>query len=883
MRKSIYRRYFLLLSSFLLSIYLLAPGFWERDEVPSFFRSKGLNLGLDLQGGIHLTLRVAVEEAIKKAAESRAVSLESRLKEEGITLSAPPKVELDGDVARTTFTFASAEDARKARKIFEDYNPSIRIEEGDGSRLIVRGDEVNAERLRQSAVDRALEILRGRIDTLGVAEPVLVREGEDRIVVQLPGLDNEEEALKLIGTTAQLEFKIVHDDDPVLQRQVAKARAEGLLNDDSTREDFERVLKDYIPPDAELGFMIPIREKESTSAKNLAKEKGPLKPILLRSRTEMTGEGVVNAYVARDPMTNQPYVALSLSPSAARDFERLTAANVDKRLAIVLDGIVKSAPNINEKIAGGQVSISGGFTDLEASTLSLILRSGALPAPIKVIENITVGPSLGRDSVNAGLRSAILGFILVCLFMGIYYRLSGWIADAALLLNNFLLLGCLSAMGATLTLPGIAGIVLTMGMAVDSNVLIFERIREELDLGVKIPSAIRAGFDKAWWTIIDSHVTTLITAFVLFRFGSGPIKGFAITLSVGVLLNLFTALVGTKVVYDHLLMNSKIKRLKFRQLIEKPNMDFIKFRRPAFLISGLLVTLGIVGLVQIQRGHANLGIDFAGGTMVTLESSKPVSIKDARDALGKAGFEEVEVQVAAEAGQVLIRLKNDEEGEPGVLSKKILSALTPAFPDNEIRVIGTTVIGSAISADLRNTSISAIILSLIGIIFYLTLRFDFRYGVAAAMATFHDVLVVLGFFWLTGKTINLLLVTALLTLAGYSLTDTVVVFDRLREVRSIHPSLGIGDVVNRGVNEVLSRTLVTTATVLLVLLALYFFGGSVLNEFSLALLLGVLVGNYSSVFVASPILYEWETRYGRLSEGDAGRKRASHSPTEAKA
>ena len=355
--------------------------------------------------------------------------------------------------------------------------------------------------------------------------------------------------------------------------------------------------------------------------------------MLLRARKELGGEAVTDARVSRDPQTNEPNVNVNLNPRAAQEFEQLTANNVGNQLAIVLDNRVKSAPVIQEKIGGGQVRISGQFSDTEAADLAMVLRSGALPAPIKVIQNITVGASLGSDSIRAGLRAGLLGFLLVCLFMGFYYRLSGWIADGALMLNNVLVLGGLALLGATLTLPGMAGIVLTMGMAVDSNVLIFERIREELDLGHPVPSSIRAGFEKAWWTIIDSHVTTLITAGVLFQFGTGPIKGFAVTLIIGVVLNLFTALVGTKVVYDHLLMKSAIKRLKFRQLIHKPSLDYIKVRKPAFLVSAVMIMLGVVALVQVQRGAANLGIDFAGGTLITISSSSPMSITEARAAL----------------------------------------------------------------------------------------------------------------------------------------------------------------------------------------------------------------------------------------------------------
>jgi len=455
------------------------------------------------------------------------------------------------------------------------------------------------------------------------------------------------------------------------------------------------------------------------------------------------------------------------------------------------------------------------------------------------------------------------------------------VANVALLANVFFIFGVLASLQAVLTLPGIAGIVLSMGMAVDSNVLLFERMRDELDLGRPAAAAIRGGFEKAFWTIFDSHVTTLLTGIVLFMFGTGPIKGFAVTLCIGVALNLFTALVGTRVIYDHLLMNSAVRRIHFRQIMRRPNIDFVGLRWPAFAFSSLSILIAAVALVQIQRGQANLGIDFAGGTMVTLSSDKPIPTVKAREALEKGGFKDAEVQSSENTGHLLIRVHEAEEETASqsvagvssaekdnqkqqILREKILAAYQQEMPESKFVVEGAESISAAVSKDLRDASIFAVVISLIGIIGYLSLRFDFRFGVAAAFATFHDVFFVLAVFFVTGQQINLLFVTALLTVAGYSLTDTVVVFDRLREVRNRFPNMPIGEAINTSVNDVLSRTIITSTTTLLTLMALILFGGTVLFDFSLAMFLGVLIGTYSSVFVASPILYEWETRFGRL-------------------
>lgn len=880
MKESLYRRYAVLIGCFLFSLYLIAPTFWRSvpdDQKPKIFLSDGLNLGLDLQGGIHLTMQVMVDEAIQKAAASRATDMATRLKTAGVPLKQDPTVTLEGGVTQTTLQFSSAAERDRGRRILEEQLGDVVLDQAGEDGLLVRGSLQASQSLRDGAVERAIEIFRKRVDALGTTEPVLVREGTDRIVMQLPGLKDPQKAIDLIKSTAQLEFRIVHDGNANLGSILAQARSTGKLGDDPTKEEYQAAVAGQIPPDSELMFLRPVRSTPVAKGTNEAALDEPLQPILLRKKVELTGDAVVDAGTSRDPQTNEPNVQVSLSPAAARTFGELTAANVNHQLAIVLDGEVKSAPNIQEPIPGGQVRISGQFTDSEAAGLALVLRSGALPAKINVIQNITVGASLGQDSIEAGLSAGILGFLFVVFFMVFYYRTSGWIANGALVLNNFMLLGSLAALNATLTLPGIAGIVLSMGMAVDSNVLVFERMRDELDMGRSPSNAIRSGFDKAFWTIFDSHVTTLLTGIVLFMFGTGPIKGFAVTLCIGVSLNLFTALFGARVVYDHLLMNDTVKRIQFRQILRRPNIDFVALRRPAFVLSAVSVVVAAFAMFQISQGKANLGIDFAGGTMVTVNSSKPMQAADARTVLAEIGFADAEVQTAENQGRMLVRL-HKAEGTPGELTGKMVEGFQKAHPDMTFSVEGAEVISAAVSKDLRDASVVAVLLSLFGIIGYLSLRFDFRFGVTAAVATFHDVFFVLAVFYMTGLQVNLLFVTALLTVAGYSLTDTVVIFDRLRETRQRFPDMDIKNAINTAVNDVISRTIITSMTVFLVLVALLLFGGPVLFDFSLALLMGVLVGTYSSIFVATPLLYEWESRYGRLQE-DTDTPRTFHDST----
>jgi SecD/SecF fusion protein len=420
----------------------------------------------------------------------------------------------------------------------------------------------------------------------------------------------------------------------------------------------------------------------------------------------------------------------------------------------------------------------------------------------------------------------------------------------------------MSLFRATLTLPGIAGIILSIGMAVDSNVLIFERMREEFHSGKPVKSGVDGGYDKAFWTIIDSHVTTLITAFALFLFGSGPIKGFAVTLSIGVIFNLFTALFCTRIVYDYLSVKRRLKAIRFVEFIKKTRIDFIALKKYAFILSGALVLLGIFAFVQINRGAANLGVEFSGGTMVQFKAQQPFTLDKIRTSLIQRGFKDFELQQVSTENILIVRAKKNEQ-TVGKEADAMGKALQEDFPELKFVMESKAEIGASVSSALKQAALIAIAISLAGIIIYLAWRFEFRFGVAAAIATFHDVLAVLGIFYLLDKEITLLIVTALLTLAGYSLTDTVVVFDRIRETMNRLGRRNFGEIINISINEVLSRTIITSLTVFLVVLALFFLGGVVIHDFALALLLGVIVGTYSSIFVASPIVYHWPGRKGR--------------------
>ncbi len=852
MPKAIRWKVALVLFLFVLAIILVLPSF--TNNLPGWYKkviySQGLRLGLDLQGGMNLILKVDVDQAVINALNNSARDLKEALKHRHISVVELPSPKKGEVVFSLPNKQALAEVKNLLSSEFHDLEIVSINDQGNFPKITLRLSPKEEKFIRDNAVEQSLEIIRNRIDQFGVTEPVIVRRGKDEIVVQLPGIKNPKRAIKLIGETAQLEFKLVDDSANInLNHLIEQAIEDGRLSpsQEFNRKAVNKALKGEIPPGDSVYFMVMTDPQTGRRYKV---------PILLKNKTLMTGDAIKTAHVRIGGPYNQPYVSLTLTDRGARIFEQITGANVGKRLAIVLDGVVRSAPVIREKIAGGHAQITGSFTHEEATDLAIVLRAGALPAPVKIIQNVTVGPSLGRDSIEKGIFSGLVGAAIVLIFMIVYYRLSGFIADIALLLNILFLMAVLSAFHATLTLPGIAGIILTIGMGVDSNVLIFERMREEKALGKSLHAYIDGGYDKAFWTIVDAHVTTLITALALFLFGTGPIKGFAVTLSAGIIINLFTAIFASRIVYDWLLAKKAIKDLSFLHVVENTNIDFIGKRYIAFGLSAILVTLGIIGFIQINRGKANLGVDFTGGTMAQYKADKPFNLEAVRRVMGKAGIKGYTLQDVPKEHILIVKIKKSVATVQNV-DVKITKALNTGIPGVHFVLQSKSEIGAAVSKDLRQKAIIAIAISMAGIIIYLAFRFNLSFGVAAAIATFHDVLAVLGIFFILNKEINLLIVTALLTLAGYSLTDTVVIFDRIRENLRRHRKMPFDKIINLSVNEMLARTIITSLTTLMVIVCLFLFGGVVIHDFAFALMIGVIVGTYSSVFVASPIVYLW--------------------------
>ncbi|MBT8346060.1 MAG: protein translocase subunit SecD [Desulfofustis sp.] len=834
------------------SFYANTPSWWKKYMAP-----EGLRLGLDLQGGMHLVLKVNLQKAEENTLELAANDLKDTLAEESVTAVQTKSATKDTII----FTLPNASAVDKVQEIIQDgFDEELEVQvdakQGSFPRITLRLSQERKDYIKNNAVAQSLEIIRNRIDQFGVAEPVIIRQGADEIVIQLPGIRDPDRAMKLLGDTAQLEFKLVAESEGVnIDQLVANAVDSGQWSGkwqerDEVRE-LNRLLVGSLPANTAIYFERLVDNQTGLESS---------RPILLETKVLMTGDMVKNAQVRIGGTFNEPYVSLDLTSRGGKVFATLTEKNVGRRMAIVLDGVVKSAPVIRERILGGSAQISGSFTHEDASDLAIVLRVGALPAPVDVIQNMTVGSSLGKDSIQKGLTSGIFGALLVLGFMIIYYRLSGLIANFALSLNILFLFSGLAILNATLTLPGIAGIVLSIGMAVDANVLIFERMREEYALGKPVRSSIDGGFGKAVWTIVDSQVTTLITALALFLFGTGPIKGFAVTLSLGIIFNLFTALFCSRLVFDFLTAKRVITNLKFLQFTKKPNIDFMKVRTITFSISGVLVLLGLIAFFQIARGSANLGVDFSGGSLLQYKAAQPFTMAEVRGVFTRNGMEGVNLQEVENENRLIIKLKKSEAVVAN-LSDQVNELFDRELADTGFVLESQSEIGSSVSAVLRNKAIQAILISLAGVIIYLAFRFDISFGLAAAAATFHDVLVVLGICWLFNVEITLLIVTALLTLAGYSLNDSVVVFDRIREnMKKIEKFRLSTEVINDSVNQVISRTIVTSLTSAMVLLSLFLFGGSVIHDFSFALLMGVLIGTYSSIFIASPLLTLWKRK-----------------------
>jgi len=805
----------------------------------------------------------------------------------------PPKekIRLGLDLSGGT-SFTVAIDEERLRTNIRAGNPELTEAEVDSQIANVLRD----------ADARAIEVIRNRIDGLGVNEPVIQGGKNHRIVIQLPGANAEqrEAAEKSIQSAAFLEFKLVHkQNDQLVDKVLSSGRLpEGYVLSEDGRgykraanynelvkdPDYARRLSLFEVPDPRYAFML---EREQAADGSVY-----YRPVYVLRKAEMTGEALSSASVEIESMTGRVHVSLVFNAKGAADFARLTKAyaprgsrNKDsdegRRLAIVLDDTLYSAPVLKTEIPNGRAVIEGNFKWSEAAVLRNILNAGSLPAPMKILEKRSVESTLGADAIRSGINASILATVLVALFMLLYYSYCGMIANVALVLDLLLLPAGLivasSILGIfvkdaaiakrtldlpVLTMPGIAGIVLTLGMAVDANVLIFERMREEFALGKSARAAVAAGYDRAFLAIFDSNITTLLTAIILFIFGAGPIRGFAITLTAGIIISMFTALVVTRLVFNATVPENRTQPYKMMQFMKNANFDFLRWGLPTGLAS--LAVIVITLALFIGRGLKNpasvMAVDFTGGASMTYNYAQKADIGEIRKVVADVVKNDATIQYQSTldgtGNLLLVKTSVMKVGDKNV-SNAIQDALAQSFPESKFSLAGEEDVGSEVGEDLKSAAAKAIIFSLIGILIYVSLRFEFGFALGGVVALAHDAFITLGLYSLFGRQVSLTTVAALLTIVGYSINDTIVIFDRIREDLRKDMKTDYRTLCNRAINQTLSRTVLTSLTTLIAVLVLFIFGGGSINDFALAMLIGVIAGTYSTIFIAAPIMLAW--------------------------
>jgi len=698
------------------------------------------------------------------------------------------------------------------------------IQGGTSFLIRLKGDKD----VTKGMLDQAVEVIRKRIDYFGASEPIISPVGNDRILVQIPGLDTAkiQEAREQLSRVAKLEFRLVYPDNG----QRLKAIDEG---------------KDVIPPDYRI---------ETYKLRKEGNEPAREERLLVKKKADLGGDHVTQA---APRYGNEGWeVQLKFDGEGTKKFGQITEANVNHRFAIVLDGVIQSAPVIKTAIYGGDAVISGGgMGEEEARGLASVLEN-PLQTPVSIEEERSVSPTLGMDSIRSSILAGLLGLAITLVCVAIYYKIPGLVANLALIINLILLIGALTMFRFVLTLPGIAGIILTIGLSVDANVLIYERLREEMALGKSLKVAVKAAYEKAFSSIFDANVTTLITAAILFWQASGPVKGFAISLTLGILASLFTALIVGRNFLGWFVDTERLKHISMLHLISSKHIDFLGKGFLACICSLALLMAGATAFYI--RGERNFGVDFRGGDLITMSAPNKIDVGQVRDALKPIGFADASIQESAQGGKSYITIRT-----PLNTSDKAEKQIIQAMPNVGFKVEGSERVGALVGGELAKDSLIALGLGILGILIFVTFRFELSFAVGAIVALLHDVLMTVGMFALLGRELTLTMVGAVLTIAGYSINDTIVVYDRIREGLASGRRGSIEQIMNESINQTLSRTILTSTVTLIPILCLFLFGGPVLRDFSLAIIIGVVVGTYSSIFIASPIVLWWTRARGR--------------------
>ena len=786
----------------LLAVVTALPNFLSkdiRDTLPPWVTSQSVSLGLDLQGGAHLLL--AVDRA--DLATARLQELRQILVSEMRTLNLNPatiRADVTSLSAPANEALLTALQAAASATTQPGIPPDFTVDlSGDITGLSLTASGL--DRAASDAADASLEVIRHRVDQVGVSEPVISRVGDDRILVQMPGVENPAQLRTLLGSTAKMSFQMV------------------------------------APGPGPGATLLPLRDGSGD--------------IAVYDDVALSGDRLDAAASGFEPDTGQPMVTFDFDRQGGAAFAEITAANIGQRLAVVLDGEVLTAPVIQQAIPGGQGQITGDFTLEEAQTLAVLLTSGALPASLEVIEERSVGAALGADSIRAGLVTGAIGLALVVAIMVGLYGAWGLLASAILGLNVMLTLTALGLLGATLTLPGIAGIILCLGIAVDSNILIFSRIREETAKGAIAIKALTLGYGRAWATILDANITTLLAMVLLFMFGAGAIRGFAVTMSLGIVISMFTAVALMRFTMETLVRRRKLKRLDIAPMfggVPPPGkLSFMRRGRLALMISAVL-SVGSVGLLVMPG--PNLGIDFTGGVQMVLRSDAPVPLSELRAAIAQQVSGDASLQAFGDPNEALIRVQG-EVGQATVAAVESATAdviLDAVF--NQIDLVGPTI-----SGELATTGLLALGLAVLAMLAYIWVRFEWHFAAGAIAVLFLDVTKTFGVIALMGWEVNLTTIVALLTLIGYSVNDKVVVYDRIREHLAVGSDEPLADVIDRSLNQVLARCIFTSGTTLAAIVPMAIWGGPAVSGFAWPMIAGVTIATASSLFVAGPVLH----------------------------
>ncbi len=911
-----------------------------------------LNLGLDLQGGMHVTLEVSPIEIVKGISGNSQDEKFLQALENAKQAVKGTQLDFVEEFYKAYQELAPNE---KLSYIFatEANQGKISLKSTDEEVLDVINDEVNG------AIDRSFNILRTRVDRFGTSQPNIQRlPGTGRIQIELPGVDNPARVRKLLQGVAKLEFWEVYEPNEIgatlsaindllvkeMKANLAMETVSAAPGEEDKADDLDTLFEEDTLASDDLASQLESDSTALDSAFNSQvsplfslidprfgglfynlRDTAQINRILKREDVKATipatmkflwaikpvknedpadNEEIIELYCIKTsrggkaPLTGEvitdarqdidqrsaPSISMNMNATGAKKWKKLTAANINRRIAIVLDNYVYSAPNVQGEIPNGSSQITGNFTLEEAQDMANILKAGALPAPTTIVEDVVIGPTLGKVAQQQGIISIIAGLAIVVLFMVAYYAKGGLVANIALLFNIFFILGILAQFSAALTLPGIAGIVLTIGMSIDANVLIFERIREELKNGSGVKQAISSGYKKAYSSIVDANVTTLLTCIILYSLGQGPVKGFAITLMIGIVCSFFSAVFITRVFVDWMSKKGDQSSMSFntpfsKSLLSNINFNFIDKRKTAYIFSGVFIGLGIIAM--IAKG-LTLGVDFQGGRSYVVAFTDPVEPSALKVALTKT-FDNQGTEVKTFGANNRLKVTTsymieDESDEADLAVKEALIKGVAAHTSlqyiaddtkldgNKFTIASSSKVGATIADDIKNASTQSVILALIAIFIYIVIRFrKWQFGLGAIIALFHDTLFVLSAFAIANMLgisfeVDQVFIAAMLTIIGYSINDTVVVFDRIRENIGIKAGSEMKKVFNESLNNTISRTMITSVTTLIVVLVLLLFGGAILKGFSFALLVGVMVGTYSSLFIATPVVIDFNKK-----------------------